>query len=207
MERYDPRENRWQSVAALPEPRSGYALAALEGKLYLFGGWDGERYRDSLFIYDPAEDRWTQGAALPYAVGYASAVSSTGKLYLLGGSGDGKTALANVLAYYPQRDLDGEDPWETHSEIPQARFASSATVLGDLVFMFGGSDGSASPNLAGVQYQPQRDEWSVLDESPQPVGPGAAAVGLENYVYVFGPGTLNQRYQAIYTITIPVIKK
>lgn len=207
VERFDPRNNTWETTAPLPAPRSAYALAALEGKLYLFGGWDGTAYKSTLFIYDPAEDRWSQGANLPFVCGYASAVGSTGKIFLLGGTSDGKTALNDVLAYYPQRDLDGEDPWETHSEIPQARFASGATSLGDLIFLFGGSDGSADPHLPGMQYQPQRDEWSVLDDSLQAIGPGAAAVGLENYVYIFGPGSLHQRYQAIYTITIPVITR
>lgn len=207
LERFDPRNNTWESAAPLPAPRSAYAITALEGKLYLFGGWDGREFQNTLFIYDPAENRWTQGADLPFAAGYSAAVSSNGKIYLLGGTSDGSTALNTVLAYYPQRDLDGEDPWETHSEIPQARFASAATSLGDLIFLFGGSDGTADPALPGLQYQPQRDEWSVLDDSLHPIGPGAAAAGLENYIHVFGPGNLHQRYQAIYTITIPVIKK
>jgi len=207
VERFDPRANTWDKSANLPAPRSAYALAALEGKLYLFGGWDGKTYQNTLFIYDPAEDHWTQGADLPYSVGFASAVSSNGKIYLFGGSSDGKTPISSVLAYYPQRDLDGEDPWEKQSEIPQARFACSATALGDLIFLFGGSDGSTATDLPGVQYQPQRDEWSVLDNSLQPIGAGSAALGLDNFVYVFGSGNLNQRYQAIYTVTIPVIKK
>lgn len=207
VERYDPRSNTWQDAAPLPAPRSAYALTALEGKLYLFGGWDGKSYQADLFIYDPTQNRWTQGESMPYAAGYLSAVSSNGKIYLLGGTSDGATPRDSVLAYYPQRDLAGEDPWETHQAVPQARYASAATALGDLIFLVGGSDGSADVHLPGVQYRPQREEWSVLDDSLQPVGVGAAAVGLENFVYVIGPGTTFQRYQAIYTITIPVIKK
>lgn len=207
VERFDPRAGKWESAAPLPAPRSAYGMAVLEGKLYLFGGWDGKEYQNSLFIYDPTENRWTSGTKMPYSAGYLAAVSSNGKIMLLGGTGDGKTALDSVWAYYPQRDLDGEDPWEKHAGIPQARFASAAAGLGDLIFLFGGSDGSANSNLPGMQYRPQRDEWSVLDDPLEAIGSGAAAVGLDNYVYVFGPGTTSQRYQAIYTITIPVIKK
>ncbi|GAP15353.1 response regulator containing a CheY-like receiver domain and an HTH DNA-binding domain [Longilinea arvoryzae] len=207
VERFDPRSNTWKNAAPLPAPRSAYALTSLEGKLYLFGGWDGQEYRNDLFIYDPAEDRWTQGSSMPYPAGDLAAVSSNGKIYLLGGTSDGTTPLDKVLAYYPQRDLDDEDPWETHTAIPQARYASAATALGDLIFLFGGSAGSDNSNLPGVQYRPQREEWSVLDDPLQSIGIGAAAVGLENYIYVFGPGITFQRYQAIYTITIPVIKK
>lgn len=207
VERFDPRGNTWETTAPLPAPRSAYALAALEGRLYLFGGWDGRAFQKTLFIYDPSENRWTRGADLPFACGFASAVSSNGKIFLLGGTSDGKTATTAALAYYPQRDQDGEDPWETQADIPQARFAGSAATLGDLVFLFGGSDGSNAENLPGMQYQPQRDEWSVLSDSQQPLGPGVSAVGIENFIHVLGPGTTHQRYQAIYTITIPVITR
>lgn len=207
VERFDPRSNAWETAAPLPAPRSAYALAALEGRLYLFGGWDGRTFQNTLFIYDPSENRWTRGADLPFACGFASAVSSNGKIFLLGGTPDRKTASNTVLAYYPQRDQDGEYPWETQADIPQARFAGSAATLGDLVFLFGGSDGSSAENLPGMQYQPQRDEWSVLSDSQQPLGPGVSAVGIENFIHVLGPGTTHQRYQAIYTITIPVITR
>lgn len=207
VEVYDPRENSWDTTAPLPAPRSAYALAALDGRLYVFGGWNGSSFENTLFIYDPAEDRWTQGAELPFACGFASAVSSNGKIFLIGGTSDGTTALDHVVAYYPQRDRDGEAPWENLSAIPQARFAAGATTLGDLIFLFGGSNGSSEAGLPGVQYQPQRDEWSVLSEPQQPISAGASAVAFENYVHVFGPGTAHQRYQAIYTITIPVITR
>ena len=31
------------------------ALATLEGKLYLFGGWDGNQYVNSVYQYDPGQ--------------------------------------------------------------------------------------------------------------------------------------------------------
>ena len=41
LEVYDPRQNAWETRAALPAGVSAYALTAYEGKLYLFGGWMG----------------------------------------------------------------------------------------------------------------------------------------------------------------------
>jgi hypothetical protein len=40
VERFDPREKRWENVAALPEPRSSHDAAVLGGKLYVAGGWE-----------------------------------------------------------------------------------------------------------------------------------------------------------------------
>lgn len=52
FEVYDPQRDQWESLAPLPAPRSGYALAAFEGKIYLFGGWDGQNYFDTVWQYN-----------------------------------------------------------------------------------------------------------------------------------------------------------
>ena len=53
LEIYDTNTNQWSSGAPLPIPLSGYGLVAYEGYLYVFGGWDGQKYRDNVFSYDP----------------------------------------------------------------------------------------------------------------------------------------------------------
>ena len=51
LEVYDPISDTWQSRAPIPAPSAAYGLAALNGRLYLFGGWDGTRYvRDDLHL-------------------------------------------------------------------------------------------------------------------------------------------------------------
>ncbi|NIT59595.1 MAG: hypothetical protein GWN00_26270, partial [Aliifodinibius sp.] len=42
---YDPILDQWMNLENLPEARSGYSSIAYEGRLYLFGGWDGENVR------------------------------------------------------------------------------------------------------------------------------------------------------------------
>jgi N-acetylneuraminic acid mutarotase len=53
LEIYDPRANQWENGASLPIKLSAYAMTDFEGQLYLFGGWDGEKALDHVFIYDP----------------------------------------------------------------------------------------------------------------------------------------------------------
>ncbi|MBI4928829.1 MAG: hypothetical protein HY835_13760, partial [Anaerolineae bacterium] len=75
LEVYDPRADAWESRASLPNGISQYALAAYEGSLYLFGGWDGSATLDSVYRYSPTDDRWEARAALPQPLAFAAAVT------------------------------------------------------------------------------------------------------------------------------------
>jgi len=56
--KYTPLSDAWSQGARLPGALSGYAMAEYEGRLYLFGGWNGTHAVDSLYVYDPMTDRW-----------------------------------------------------------------------------------------------------------------------------------------------------
>jgi N-acetylneuraminic acid mutarotase len=62
---YDPVSGG--SWAELPTPTSGmppsgrfnHSSVELDGKMYVFGGYDGTSFLNDLFVYDPASDGWT----------------------------------------------------------------------------------------------------------------------------------------------------
>ena len=66
---------------------SGYALAAFEGKLYLFGGWDGQNYHAEVWQYDPDLDKWTAKSPMQTARAFADAAvpERQGRIYVIGG--------------------------------------------------------------------------------------------------------------------------
>jgi len=55
LEIYSPLEELWERGADLPVGLSGYAIVPYEGNLYLFGGWDGETYRNTVYEYNPEQ--------------------------------------------------------------------------------------------------------------------------------------------------------
>jgi len=61
VERYDPKEKAWHTVASTLEKRMGAGDAAVSQKLHVFGGLRGKDYSDSNFceIYDPITDVWS----------------------------------------------------------------------------------------------------------------------------------------------------
>jgi DNA-binding CsgD family transcriptional regulator len=206
LEVYDPRRNAWEQRASLPAPRSAYALAAFEGKLYLFGGWDGAKPVATVYEYDPAVDAWRALSALPTARMFAGAAAVTGKIFVVGGY-DGKQALETVLSYYPERDGDGENPWEMDAPLPAGRYAMGIISLADTVYLVGGKVSDPTP----LAYTVQSDQWTPFENPPKAAGWGLALTGLQNMIYALGgeegdPARLagdNLRYQALYTIMIP----
>jgi hypothetical protein len=61
---------RWTTGTPMPSSRTEIAVAQVGGKIYVVGGFHGER---ELEIYDPSTDRWSRGASIPRAVHHAGA--------------------------------------------------------------------------------------------------------------------------------------
>ena len=52
---------RWTTGSPMPSARTEVAVAEVGGKIYVVGGFRGER---ELEVYDPAADRWSRGASI-----------------------------------------------------------------------------------------------------------------------------------------------
>ncbi len=200
--RYDPRRDRWEAGARLPDARGGRAAAALDGRLYLFGGQTGDQPSNVVWVYDPQADSWSRGVDWPHPRADAAAVALAGKIYLIGGR-DAAGPTADVDVYYPQR----AEAWESRAPLPAPRAALRLAVLADQIYAAGGE--SLAPAL---QYLPQQDRWQELEPPAQPVPPGAALAGFDTHLHLLG-GEQNQRatalhlrYQAVFTVLIPIIR-
>lgn len=204
FEVFDPREEKWETRNPLPQGLCAYALTAFEGKLYLFGGWDGERYSSAAFEYDPDRDEWRKIRALPGARGYAGAAVIGGQLFVVGGY-DGQRALARADVFSP----DQQD-WARGLPLPAARYASGSASLADTLYLVGGQSAGVERPPA-VSYSAQRGKWETI-EAPMP---GAwsemAIVPLGNFLYAMGgladgaPTDLHLAYQAIFTVSFPIV--
>ena len=93
LELYDPRRKRGRRARSLPVPLAAYGLAALGGKIYLFGGWDGKTYRAETYVYDPADG----------CVGYRSPHAGAAGFH---GGGRGDDGIYVVGGYDGKRELD-----------------------------------------------------------------------------------------------------
>jgi DNA-binding CsgD family transcriptional regulator len=85
VEQFDPTLNAWQTEEKLPEPTSEYALAANEGRFYLFGGQSNEILLSSVLSFDPDIKVWTKETELPNAISGMSAINIGNDIVLIGG--------------------------------------------------------------------------------------------------------------------------
>jgi DNA-binding CsgD family transcriptional regulator len=213
FEAYSPRINQWNSLAPLPAALSGYALAAYEGRLYLFGGWDGTAYSAAVYSYDPTANTWKTLSPLPAPRAFAIAALVESKIYVVGGF-DGQQALRDVLVYFPQRDLSGDHPWENRAPLPEGRYGMGAASLANYIYLIGGVNDAQNPGaLSPLQYHTLGDRWATFGLPPSPVGANPAVLALDTRLHVLGglitnsPLANQQTYQAIYTVNLPSVQE
>ena len=79
-------EGRWSEAAQIPHPRNEMFAGAVDGKLYTFGGFDGETYESThLEVYDPATDNWTESSPMLDGANHFGITVLDGKIYIAGG--------------------------------------------------------------------------------------------------------------------------
>jgi DNA-binding CsgD family transcriptional regulator/N-acetylneuraminic acid mutarotase len=202
--------NRWVDKASLPIPLAGYGLITLDGKLYLFGGWNGSKVVGSVYVYDPDADKWVNKTEMPTPRAYMGVAVVGGKIFVTGGKDDRHALTANE-AYSPEKDQSGNSPWEQRKPLPQARAMIGMVGLVDAFYVVGGESASSGSSQALI-YQPQMDDWQTISQPIEQVGAFPGIVTYQNYLYIFGGkqagiwSNTSQIYQAIYTISIPIVR-
>ncbi|XP_012223748.1 leucine-zipper-like transcriptional regulator 1 isoform X3 [Linepithema humile] len=140
----------WEEVVQegeRPPTCCNFPVAVARDSMFVFSGQSGAKTTNSLFQFHFKERRWTRistehilrGAPPPPARRYGhTMVSFDRHLYVFGGAAD--SALSNDLHCY---DLDTQT-WNvilpsTDSQVPSGRLFHAAAVIGEAMFIFGGT--------------------------------------------------------------------
>lgn len=210
LEVYNPRQDRWETRARLPEPLCAYALATFEGKLYLFGGWNGKRYLNTVYVYSPDEDIWRAQTPMPTARGYTGAAVVNNKIFVIGGF-DGQAALAVNEMYSPERDNGVENPWETRAALPEGRYGMGVAGVSNVVYVIGGK-GDKGNALTTLQYLLEENRWTPFDSPLSKSWTYLSLLPMGTHIYGIGgkigdvPTGQNIAYQVIFTILLPIVR-
>ena len=181
VEAYSPLNDGWRPVTPLPRPIAGGLALASGGKLYLFGGQDGDEVLDEVYVYDPAADRWETLPAMEQARVFAAGGTVASDLYVVGGS-DGRQPLATCERFDPE-----EEEWSSCPDLLEARAgAAAAVVLNKLYVIGGGLHGDVSFSEV---YDLEDGSWTevatpMLAEAP--VWPHLGVTNVETRVYALG---------------------
>jgi N-acetylneuraminic acid mutarotase len=163
---YDPSEDSWMKKADLPTARGALGVVSLDnhiyavgggintravnileaydpvadewitrGRIFVMGGYTGNRFNNLTAneAYDPKTDMWEILAPLPYPVSGLAIAAIGGSIFIFGGE-QGWAVSPEVHEYKIK-----ENRWARRTDLPVARYALTATTVGDKIHVIGGS--------------------------------------------------------------------
>ena len=157
---YDPSTDTWTRKADQPNGRESYGACAVDGILYVIGGFSGGLL-NTVEAYDPVTDTWTRKANMIIPRGGSDVGVVDGIIYAIGGRVQIENATVNTNiteAYDP-----GTDTWTRKAGMINARRFAVVSVIDGRIYVAGGE----SPEVSLEMYDPGTDTWTPLVGSEQ----------------------------------------
>ncbi len=181
----DPKPvSEWGKRAELAEANSEMAVAYLDGKIYVVGGYPSTRKSvDTVQEYDVKTEKWRLTTPYPTTINHASAVGLDGLLYVIGGQTNAggrrekSRYTAAVHAYDPKTKK-----WTSRAPMPTARSAMAHDVIDGKLYVAGGRPPRGHDFAV---YDPKADKWTTLPDVPTARNHIAAAA-IDGKLYVAG---------------------
>ncbi|KAK6486223.1 kelch-like protein 35 [Huso huso] len=153
--RYISQLDAWVRVASLIKGRWRHKMAALQGRLYAVGGFDGLDRMGSVERYSSFSNEWLPVAPLLEAVSSAALVSCGEMLYLIGGAVNDFSNTNKVQCYDPV-----ENQWAYVSPAPFTLRCINAVSFNGTIYVMGGLVDKI------YSYSPKMDVWSAVATLP-----------------------------------------
>lgn len=208
VEAYSPTQNAWRPITSLPQPVSGGVALSDGSFLYLFGGWNGTDYLDTVYLYDPAEDSWRPLASLSQPRSLATGQFLTGQLYVVGGF-NGEEEL-NICEFFEPTLLE----WFDCPPLLLARGGGASAAVLNKLYVIGGGLNGRQEIIYSERYDPVTQTWQVVNTpflADTSVWTGLGVANVENRIFAFGgrrDGTLisdTYVYAPLYRTFLPSV--
>ena len=196
----------WKKAAPFPEPDEELYGVALNGKMYVIGGWDDGKAGGVNYEYNPATDKWTKKQPMPRPAHHAALVAANGKIFVMGGFVPPKDSAIPVGGAWEPIDNAWEydpaaDSWKSLAPLPGKRGAALAAEVGGKIYLIGGAttaDGSKDPYFTffgpskvlstNDVYDPATNKWE--SRTPMSVARNHAfGAAVNGKIYVIGGRT------------------
>lgn len=132
-----PALGHWGERARLIEANSEMAVAEVDGKILVLGGYPSNREtKSTVQLYDPSGDQWELTTPMPVSLNHNMAATVNEKLYMIGGqlTDAGAGNFSNrVFEYDPSTRQ-----WRERARMPTARGAGVAVVADSKIYVAGG---------------------------------------------------------------------
>ena len=188
---FNPVQQQWRELAALPEARHHVALISCQGRLFALGGFHGSyssvwQMRDS--VLELTHEGWRQAGRLPAPQAEGVVTCHQQTIHLVTGQspkGDANAARSDHTEVGAHWRWDpGDDRWQTAAPIPTPRNSASGGWVGDQMIVAGGRTASGNLDVTEV-YDAGQDRWRTAAPMPLPQA-GTAGVAVADGLIVFG---------------------
>ena len=182
VEVYSPANDSWRATTPLPTAVSGGLVLSDGSFLYLFGGWDGQNYLADAYRFDPAASSWQILPSMDTARAFVTGGVVKGRLYVVGGY-DGERPLNECAYFDPLPTGDNSDSlgsWHRCAPMLLPRAGAGASGLLNKLYVFGGGAFGEEPITYSESYNPDADQWSVVNTPPLSNMPNWANLGIAN---------------------------
>ncbi len=174
--------NPWQIAAGMPEEKAQFAVANLNGKIYVIGGYSDRSgtaaVYNTVYEYDIVTNTWRARANMNTARYGLSAAVVNGRIYAIGGHG-ASGIVTSVEEYDP-----AANKWTLKANMPTARYFAGASELNGKIYVAGGLNGSTYYNKVEV-YDPAANTWTAK-KSMNTQRYGLAVAAVNNKLYAIG---------------------
>jgi hypothetical protein len=189
VHRYDVTTNAWVSsedggIEPMPQGRSSAAACAMDGKVYVIGGYGqtgGEaQIAWDLYIYDIATNAWDSGALMPSGRVEHAAVcdAANGEIYVMGGIINATdTTLENAELTLDMIVYNAAgDSWTAGTPLTYYRYDFVAGMPDDNTIIVAGNAYDMPGGRIAESYSLTSTTWTPIDELS--VGRTTAAGGV-----------------------------
>lgn len=154
---YDFATKVWSRLANTPVTQGLMTAVPINGKIYLYGGFQGGGGLTTLLEYDPSSNTYrsishTMGGRYGHRC-----LAINNKMYVIAGH-DYTGPVLSTLCYDPSNNT-----WETLPNIPVGTRHLYAGNIGDYIYVYGGYTGSAA-SLKLWKYNILTKVWTALPD-------------------------------------------
>lgn len=181
--RFDHKTSSVASMRPSPMPRSGCAVVALAGRLYVIGGYrreecgDNSEELDAVTCFDPDSNSWSAVPAMPVPLSLCAAVATAGSLVVIG------TSVRDVSARVFQFNVL-QSSWVVLPPLLSPRVRCAAAAFAGRVYACGGLTPPDIP-VAEIESLSLADGvWESLPPMPTARN-SAAAMVAKGHLYIF----------------------
>jgi hypothetical protein len=202
----DLNHGSWVKGPTLPVPLQYAAAAVLNGRIYLFGGFNGNRKQvDTTLVLQPGlvtstpppEEQggpipsnlgaWQTAAPVPESVDNAAAAAYQGYIYLAGGRIENKVTN-KAWRYDPVTDV-----WEEMRSMPVPRHGASMQAVAGKLYLIGGASSHGNDEVSIEVFDISTGKWSLMDNALATSRIGGATTLVNGQIAIVGGMTHDGR--------------